>query len=356
MEKIASLSGHTDRVWSTAVHPTRPLLATCSGDKTSRIYLLNKDKGFPLITELNGAHTRSIRAAAWKPIGSDTPSIALGSFDATVSIWSQEEEQDEEPMSDSDDKNKWAFLAAIEGHENEVKSVAWSCDGYYLATCSRDKSVWIWEADDSNEEFECISVLQDHTQDVKHVTWHPEELLLASVSYDDTVRLWREDDDDWTCVADLKEHTGTIWSCDFESNKEGQQQTQPRLVTCSDDLRCIIWVRIGSTGGYDKDALPSTFRAPQLTEEWSIQTVLPHAHDMPIYSVSWNKKSGRISSAGADGKVVIYVESAPSVWEIDSIIENAHGVYEVNDVKWANLGDEEILVTSGDDRKVNIWH
>ena len=58
-----------------------------------------------------------------------------------------------------------------------------------MATCSRDKTVWIWEIED-DDEFECVSVLNGHTADVKSVVWQPNSLKLFSCGYDDDIRQW----------------------------------------------------------------------------------------------------------------------------------------------------------------------
>jgi WD40 repeat protein len=142
---------------------------------------------------------RTIRSVSFAPLSSPNIRymIAVASFDGSVSIW---EDFSTEPDStvQSHYSNGWECTAQLEGHENEVKDVVWNSTGTLLATCGRDKSVWIWECflpgsiggDGTGQrgysarnsgggggegEYECIAVLQGHSGDVKCIRFAPSQ-------------------------------------------------------------------------------------------------------------------------------------------------------------------------------------
>lgn len=383
---IKSIKAHNEKAWCAKSHPTLPLLATASTDKTSHIYNLSSKRNFPLLAKLEDTHKRSIRSVDFKPPlgGTDTPvtdfldlpALATGSFDSTISIWGIDEPEEQDNIDESeeevDDKqvqlltsanNEWNLMAIIEGHENEVKSVAWNYQGNLLASCSRDKTIWIWETDpETLEEFECISVLSDHQHDVKHITWHPSQNLLASSSYDDTIRIYKQDDDDddWSCVGILNGHSGTVWCSAFESESSPTfEENKIRLVSVSDDLTVRVWSTIiqpSENTEFLGERLPSSIKSDSSEMVWEEEAILPSVHKYPIYSVAWSAKTGKISSTGSDGKMAVYKQTGSKTWEIECVQEATHGVYEVNSVSWCTLDDNtEVLVTAGDDGVVNIW-
>lgn len=184
ISKIAELPGHTDRgkstdfqlnsvldpthpryhlpfpAWHISWSPSTPILASCSSDKSVRLYNYNKNSSpspsppspysFQYQSSIPTSHQRTVRSLAFSPTGA---TLATASFDSTVGIWQQTDEAGVDDGELSGDgaggggraDGEWEAVDPLEGHESECKSAEWSFDGRLLASCSRDKSVWIWE-------------------------------------------------------------------------------------------------------------------------------------------------------------------------------------------------------------------
>lgn len=398
------------RTWLSTPHPHLPILATACSDKTVRIYSL---KNFTQESLVSGGHKRSIRSCAWKgDSGVKGESVlATGSFDASVGVWVREENERKERVGDEmdftggmaggsdgeEEEEEWRLDVILDGHDSEIKSLAFCPTAPLLATCSRDKSVWIWEELDG-DNFETVAVLQDHEGDVKTVAWHPEEQLLASGSYDEKVRLWRDDGDDWACCARIAGHEGTVWGVEFEPTErvglvcggelsgeesEERKKSGSRLMTCSDDKTIRIWrkrPREKTQVEMQGRAVPSIWKRGDFEEDWYQEAILPQIHERPIYAANWSKKTGRVVSTGSDGQIVVYEEQlrkdgdvemsngdaskskSPTEWVVIATYENGHDVFEINHAVWAPRCDkekrfegEEIIVTTGDDGDVKAW-
>ena len=143
-----SYPGHEERTWHIAWNPTKPLLASCSADKSVRLYSYGSsnsaespDLRFSHITTIPTGHSKTVRALAWAPSGK---TLATASFDSNIGIWEQEIKSDDEG-DDQGGGGEWECASLLEGHETECKSVSYSSSGTLLASCSRDKTVWVWE-------------------------------------------------------------------------------------------------------------------------------------------------------------------------------------------------------------------
>lgn len=166
--------GHSEPAWCVAWNPTRPLLASCSTDKTVRLYSYHFPANtsteandissrrsvkpvFQFLAEIPTAHKRTIRSIAWSPSGR---TLATASFDSTVGVWEEvtdaaegidgaehTDDEDGDVNMGTEGPTEWECVTTLEGHESECKSVGYSSDGALLASCSRDKSVWVWEGE-----------------------------------------------------------------------------------------------------------------------------------------------------------------------------------------------------------------
>ncbi|KAF8156652.1 WD40 repeat-like protein [Crassisporium funariophilum] len=342
IEPVADLPGHEDRAWHVAWNPTKPLLATCSADKSVRLYSYKtlassptEEIKFANVTTIPTGHTKTVRAVAWAPSGE---TLATASFDSNIGIWEQEKEGEE-------GGGEWECASTLEGHETECKSVAYSCTGTLLASCSRDKTVWIWEVH-PDSDFECMAVLMEHTQDVKCVAWHPNEEILASGSYDDTIKLYIDDpSDDWFCFATLTGHASTVWALAWSP-------TRSYLASASDDKTVRIWKRVAE-------------------HKWTCVLVL-EGHERSVYSISWgvgkaderagDESLGWLASASGDGSVRVWELSespssaTPPTHRLIAHLKSAHSVHDVNSVVWCpRKGYEDLLATAGDDGHTRIW-
>ncbi|GAA5838595.1 hypothetical protein JCM3766R1_006023 [Sporobolomyces carnicolor] len=373
---VQSLAGHQDRAWSLDWSPSEPLLASCSTDKSVRLYSFlpptqSPREGFRLSSTIPTSHTRTVRNLSFSPTGT---TLATASFDSTVGIWCKINEAglDDPTERDAADEEggEWEAVEPLEGHESECKSVAWSGDGRLLASCSRDKSVWVWEAV-GPAEFECLAVLMEHTQDVKCVTWHPSEELLASASYDDQIHLYAPDpyDDEWTLVHKLSpSHLGTVWSVSFSP-------CGTYLASTGDDLSLKIWKRIelatemGNAGEARREEgglmgpwSRSGVRIGQKERfEWREVSKLEGIHDRSVYSLDWQRGGvdekegglGRIATCAGDGKIRIWQVTRPESNEAGAppqltslaTLEDAHGLSDINSIKWCTLSPSKAAAT-----------
>ncbi|BAM40873.1 uncharacterized protein TOT_030000134 [Theileria orientalis strain Shintoku] len=408
IKHLLCINGHNERIWSVSWSPTEDLFATSSSDFKVKIWRLKKTEAsrevnrctmnkeecggeynYELECEIDDFFKKSPRSVKFS---NDGKYLICASFDGTSSIWSK----NCEPVSGPEDQvegqkeKKWVCIATLEGHENEVKCASFDVSGNYIASCGRDKTIWIYEKSqekkeedyedlnrlNSNLDYFCAAILTGHKQDVKHVCWSPIALLLASASYDNTIKIWTLKQNDWFCIQTLGLHTNTVWCLAF--SRDGT-----RLASCSSDKNVFVYqsrLTVGLNGLLGKllksckerlklstvlknrcVVLNTSFPVPQLYQEvtlgkygpiladdWEVNRAYEELHSRPIYGLDFDDY---IITAGGDNKVKVIdlSDKFSNIYELD-----AHTA-DVNAVSWNRHRKEHIFASVGDDEYIRIW-
>jgi len=159
----ATLKGHTKKVYEVSLHPTKPIVLSCSADKTARcwntdgkqLHVLSTHSGPVTACTLHSTGDYAVTASADKSwalhdletgssvfvVGNGTAGYSCAGFhpdglilgtgtEAVVRIW---------------DVKSQAMVAALEGHQGAISCLAFSENGYYLATGAADATVKLWD-------------------------------------------------------------------------------------------------------------------------------------------------------------------------------------------------------------------
>ncbi|GFN92811.1 protein hira [Plakobranchus ocellatus] len=190
-------------IFSLDIHPDGSRFVTGGqGDDYGKIVIWNMapvrdetveaDDKVPKILCQMDHHYACVNCVRWSH---DGKSLASGGDDKLVMIWQTSRGANQSKVFGSAGKvvihEQWIPVFTLRGHTGDVLDLNWSPQDDWLATCSVDNTITIWNARIFPEQ---VAVLKGHTGLVKGVTWDPLGKYLASQSDDRTLRIWRTRD------------------------------------------------------------------------------------------------------------------------------------------------------------------
>ncbi|KAJ1927165.1 GTPase-activating protein S13 [Tieghemiomyces parasiticus] len=287
---------HQDMIHDAQLDYYGKRLATCSSDRTVRVFEVQGDKQ-TLVEALQG-HDGPVWQVAWAHPRFG-PILASCSYDGRVIIWKEIE-------------GDWVRVKEHQSHTSSVNSIAWapqelgpilacaSSDGYVsILTFNADEGVW------TQEKFLA------HHVGVNAVTWSspvaPGSLIqgnnttapntvkrLATGGCDNLVKIWVSREGEWVEDTVLELHSEWVRDVAFAPNFG---LTKTLLASCSQDRTVVISTHDAETNTWTKMPLRET-KFPDV-----------------VWRVSWSLTGSALAVSGGDNKVTVWKQNLKGAWE-----------------------------------------
>lgn len=231
----------------------------------------------------------------------------------------------------------WKCMFTLRSHSGDILDLAWSPRDSYLASCSVDNTIIIWDA----QKFPTVhKVLSGHTGLVKGVSWDPIGKYLSSQSDDKSLRIWRTSD--WetdtivtTPFKDCGGNTAVLrhsWSPDgqYLVSAHAMNNTGPvakvierdgwtydkdyvghrKAINCVRFSSSIMERKVGKKTNHmclcavgSRDSNVSVW----LTGLTRPVVVLEHLFQGPVLDLSWSKNGLNLYACSFDGTIAILI-------------------------------------------------
>ncbi|MEJ7591754.1 MAG: TIR domain-containing protein [Planctomycetaceae bacterium] len=205
------------------------------------------------------------------------------------------------------------MLSTLEGHKNEVCSVAFDRSRGMLASGCYDNTVKLWEATSGK----LIRTLEGHSGRVCSVAFDPEGGILASGSWDSTVKLWEATSG--KLLHTLEGRKGVVYSVAFDGSG--------------------VMLANGSGGGTIQMWEATSGKLMRILE----------GHSSTVFSVAFDGSGGMLASGSNDITV--------KLWEVTSgkLLRTLEGHTGVVDIV-AFSPDDRLLASKSNDDTIRMWN
>ena len=253
--------GHKAAVQSVSFDSSGTRLVTASSDGTARIWRADGTGTVTILGDTASSEGKATRKAPLAVLSPDGTHVVTAHQDGSLRRWRASDGRASEP---------WM------AHSSAVNSIAFSRDGRYLATASREDGVMLWES--SGSKYSMRTKFPNQPSEVVSVAFSPDGARIVTWSGGNTVRVLRRDGVD--SRVKLDGHRGPMHAVAFSFDGE-------HIATASSDKTVRIWTVDGS-------GAPLVLRG----------------HTAAVHSVAFSPDGTRVASGALDGTVRVWTISS----------------------------------------------
>lgn len=204
---VSLLRGHRRVVRAAGFSPDGSLLLTASADCTARLWSTSSGECLQVL----GGHSHGLSAAAFSPSGRH---MLTTSLDGTVRVWQRqmllpEVEREAEAQAAEAEPNMVSLAYMLPAMSGVVGSAVFSPDGHKLLLASGSEDIQLFNA--ASGEL-LLTLAGGHQDWVRTAAFSPDGSHIVSAAYDGTVRVWSLQGGGHRCLQAFAGHAAAVLS------------------------------------------------------------------------------------------------------------------------------------------------